>query len=233
MNWQSLLDLLPGWLLGLLSSLLTIACADWLRSSRRRKMFKDAAFSELEFSLDNLVWIVWKLSMRFGDLDDHTIKWLRPLVTKYGIERARSTSVSAFPVERDMWDKAEKFLDSLVKDPGKRQQLLSHMRVKHARMALSLSKLNLAVLSGGTEALRIIDVTLQKKLLGVMRHVSYYNNLVDETRYYFRLTLSSDLTEVNRKIVEGNLDGAYMAALRQAKMILSHVDGLVNDDSLW
>ncbi len=233
MNWQSLLDLFPGWLLGLSSSLLTIVFADWLRSIRRRKMFKDAARSELDFCLDNLVWIVWKLSMRFGDLDDHTIKWLRPLVSKYGIARARQTAVSAFPVEPDMWDKFEQFLDSLVADPGKRQQLLEHMREKHARMALSLTKLNLAVLSGGTEALRIVDVALQKKLLGVMRHVAYYNKLVDESRFYFRLTLSSDLTEVNRKIVNDNLDGTYKVALRQVKMVLSNVDELVSDDSLW
>ena len=233
MNWQSLLNLLPGWFLGLLTSLLTIAVVDWWRFSRRRKMFKTAVRSELDFSLENLVWVVWKLSVRFGDFDDHTVEWLRPLITKYGVERARRTPVSAFPTEPGVWNKVEQYLDSFVNNPGERQQVLSHMRKKYARTAPSLRKLNLAVLSGGSEAVRIIDPALQKKLLEIVRHMAYFNETVDETRFYLRATLSSDLSEVNRQTVEGNLDGSYEAILRQAKILLSRTDELVRDDSLW
>jgi|GEM_PF-6713086 len=235
MYWQSLWNLLPGWLLGLLTGLLTIGIADQWRSSRRRKMFKTAIRGELDFSLEHLVWVVWNLLVHYGDFDDHTVKWLWPLITKYGVERTRRTSVSAFPTEPGAWDKVEQYMDSFVNNPGERQQVMSRMREKYeyARTSPSLRKQNLAVLAGSAEAIRIMDTPLQKKLLGIMRHMAYYNELVDESRFYFRATLSSDLSEENRLIVEGNLVGTYKTVLGQVKILLFKMDELVRDDSLW
>ena len=235
MYWQSLWNLLPGWLLGLLTGLLTIGIADLWRSSRRRKMFKTAIRSELDFSLENLVYVAWDLEVHYGDFDDHTVEWLCPLMMKYGVERAQQTSVSAFPTEPGAWDKAKQYMDSFVNEPDERKQVISHIREEYekARTSPSLRKLNLTVLASGSEAVRIMDTALQKKLLGIMRHLAYYNELVDESRFFLRATLSSDLSDRNRQIVEENLDGAYKTILREVKILLSRMDELIRDESLW
>ena len=72
-----------------------------------------------------------------------------------------------------------------------------------------------------------LEESYARKLLNIVGHLDYYNEIVDESRWYFHETFNTDLDDANRNIIHSNLNRSYLIIGERARDIATDICSFV------
>jgi hypothetical protein len=198
--------LILGWALGLLSVVISDLYRDW----RGSKIAKPALLGELHELRQRLVHCVFLIQHKHGTVDYDFIQWTHSALAQYK------------GVNIDSTDSLIKNLTTLLNLSKEEVDVIASTtkQQKNLRRQLGLRKHSLPMLQANMETIRKFDSALRGKILEIKTRVDFLNELIDETRYYFKLSFESGITPENYQIANQNLIDTYLFYSARAKNIV-------------
>ncbi|PIR69675.1 MAG: hypothetical protein COU47_01110 [Candidatus Niyogibacteria bacterium CG10_big_fil_rev_8_21_14_0_10_46_36] len=198
--------LILGWALGLLSVVLSDFYRDW----RENKIARPALLEELHELRQRLVHHVFLIQHKHGTVDHKFIKWAHSALTQYKGANINSTE-SLINNLTTLLNLSKEEVDAIAQ--ATKQQ-------KDPRRQTGLRKHSLPMLETNMETVRKFNPILRGKILEIKTRVDFLNELIDETRYYFKLSFESGITPENYQIANQNLIETSMFYAARAKNIV-------------
>ena len=198
-----------GWLLGLLSSVITA----YFNDCRKSKKIKTVICNELIELQHRLVLAAYLYNLDYGEINHEFLRWIRNHLSSYkGINK---------------YENIEKSVDSLLEMPenvlhrfvaGQRDGTKGKS-VKHARIPYLVSQLhNIGSFSSKEQSI----------LLEILEHTQIYNETVDEAINFLSMTFDQGITGNNREIVEKSLKEKYIQLAERSRIIVKRVNAFSN-----
>lgn len=198
--------LILGWALGLLTTIILDTYRDWRESTITRP----ALLEELHELRQRLVHHVFLIKDRHGVVDHEFITWAQSALKQYRGVNVDSTA-SLVQNLATLLDLPKEEVDVIAQ--ATKQQKDSHRQI-------GLRKHSLPMLEANIGAIRNLDPILRGKILEIKTRVDFLNELIDEARYYFKLSFESGITSDNYNIANQNLIGTYVFYAARAKNIV-------------
>lgn len=212
-TWENFLFLFLGWLLGLLSPIVV----DAIRRRREIKEVKNALLSELgdlQFRLANTVWLT---SIRAGQYNRSFLDWFKPI-----IERNRYLH---------KLDRVIKQTESDLAMSDEQLALVAQQLLVSESGGLGLKTHHAPFLDSKLGQLGSFSVEFQSLVLEIHSRLAILNEEIDQYRFYFQQTFSSNISDVNYNLITQNINGSYMAVRTQARMICDFIDRALKLDN--
>ena len=203
--------LLLGWILGLLSALISPILVDKIKKHFNKKEFKAGIFAELKELKYRLAVNVFQIISKYGTLDKDLLNWLRPLV-----EESKGT------YSKDSLDAIEK----LLKFNDEHFKTLNEYAKLHALSAISLKKYHLPFLDSKIGELSLFDMEFQNKIFEIRAQISFLNENIEQSQFFYEKTFDSTLNIENHKIINQNLRDSYQNISNNAKVIIDLISKL-------
>jgi hypothetical protein len=208
-------SVLFGWILGITGTLGVERYNEW----KRRRRFVAGVRIELARLQAGMAVIFWNLSDREGAIGREEIKW----VTSRTERAVDDEAVASF---RANFSKASDFSDDYI-------AALKAAGRKRKQQAVSLRTYTLPFLEANlSELASIADPPTVSSLLNVRTQLNIYNEVVEETRGFHRMTFDSSLTPENHQKVLTLVEGGYGALLKRAKWIADHLESALSSKPL-
>lgn len=201
---NNVLLIIFGWFLGLFSPLIV----DWLRKWRENRTLKSALFTELREARCRLLLLVYRVESSYGELNHEFFEWAQSILTEYeGIHNIKSLLDTIGP---------------LLKLSPEEMKVYSQYakQKKQLNSVLSLKKYSLSFLDSSLPSLAKFDAILQSQLLEIKTRIGFMNELVDEARYYFRLSFQNDISSRNYEIANIHTTDCYRIYASQARDVI-------------
>jgi len=210
--WEQILFLFLGWLLGMLSPVVV----DAIRRQREVKEIRKALLVELKDLQSRLANTVYLLSLRTGKYDRAFLEWFKPIIERnnylHKLDNVLKSTEYGLALTDDQLAVAAKQL--LASEGG----------------GLGLKNHYAPLLEAKIGQLGSFDVEYQRLLLEIHSRLTIVNEEIEQYRFYFQQTFSSDISDVNHKLIIQNIDGSYMAVQTQARMICDFIDRAIRLD---
>ena len=211
LNWTSILFLFLGWLLGLLSPVIT----DMIRSRRLMKEITKGILAELEEFRYDLVAKTYSLSLHVGSFDREFLKWVRSTMEDCKTVRYQDQKVRMLSG-----------VTELLKCKDGDMQEVTEYFISDGTSARSLRKMELPFLDAKLDFISKFEINVQQNLLEIRTRVRTLNELIDESHEYLRMTFDSTISEENQERVQLNLDTSYVKINEQARLIADRIGKL-------
>lgn len=202
--WQSIILILIGWLLGLLTPVII----DAIRDEKEAKAIKIALFTELQEFQYRLMLLVYRVEGKFGKLDKEFFQWAQTILIAYkGINSS----------------------EVLLKTIGLLLKLTDEQMITYAQLTklhdkpnsgLELKKYPLSLLDLDLRFLSKFDPMLRAQILEVKTRIGFLNETVDDARYYFRLSFQEGISPTNYKNANSNMINSYITHSSQARITI-------------
>lgn len=200
--------ILLGWLLGVLSPLITRHG----ERNRRKKEIGEGLRAELSEFRVRLAGMAFLVTLRFGTFDRAFIKWLLPLFQSYR---------GAHPTKefRDTLEKLSGHSDAEI-------QTFAVMGKANEDRALSLKRFVLPYLEANMGNLDLFSERAKLLALEVSAQVAAINEETEQVRFYYGLTFDSSLTTRNHEIVNASIASSSLNVCRTGREVLAKLDEL-------
>ena len=208
--------LLLGWVLGLLSALISRVLPDIIKKHSDKKKLEIGIFTELKELKFRLAIIVFQIISKYGTLDKDLLNWLRPLVEE---------SKGSF--SKDLLDPIEK----LLKFDDDHFKKLNEYTKLHAPSALSLKKYHLPFLDSKISELSLFDIEFQNRIFEIRTQINFLNQEVEHSKFLYEKTFDSTLNQENHKIIHQNLTNIYRHISTTARVIIDLISKLAGRES--
>ena len=197
--------ILFGWLLGILSGVIT-AYIDDRRKFKKTKTVIRNELIELQY---RLVLVVYLFNLDHGEINHELLRWIKNHLSSYdGINRIDEVERSV----DHLLEKPENDLHGIVTSQRDGRKGKS---VKHARIPYLESQLhNIGSFSSHEQSI----------LLEILEHTQIYNETVDEAKNFLSMTFDQVITGDNRRIVERSLKEKYIQLAKRSRIIVERVD---------
>ena len=197
--------ILFGWLLGLLSSVITA----YVNDRRKSNKIKTGIRNELIELQHRLVLVVYFFNLDHGEINHEFLRWIKNHLSSYkGINKDEITEKSV----DCLLEKPENILQGFV--TGQRDETKGKS-VKHARTPYLVSQLHNIGSFPSSE---------QSILLEILEHTQIYNETVDEAINYHSMTFNHNISGINREIIEKSLNEKYIQLARRSRIIVERID---------
>jgi hypothetical protein len=200
--WSNLLNgiflLLVGWLLGMLSP----AVIEGIRRRRRLKLLERAIALELHEVQYTMALKAFVIRQRVAKLDDDFLLWLEQIFTVYKGKKTALPFVELMQMLRTVPVNARGKPDS--------------------KRGLTLTEGDAPLLNIHTNEIALFPVTSQTVLQSITEHLGIYNQQVANLRRLFDKTFDN-LTEINRKNVQRNLEDGYEYLAQRSILIANEI----------
>ena len=204
MTISGVLLIILGWLLGLFSP----AIVDFIRDRREAKVIKTAIMSELDEFRYRLLLSVYLIEAKHGSLDHKFFEWAQSILVQYkGINSGESLLEAIGPLLKLTKDEMDSYA-----------QITKERRKPNSGM--SLKKNSLFLLETNVGALTKFDSIFRGQLLEIKTQVGFLNEIIDESRYYYKLSFQSDISSKNYEIAESEMNGSYKLYASRARDII-------------
>jgi hypothetical protein len=204
---NEILLLLIGWFLGLFAPIIV----DLIKNKRDTKVIKRALFSELRELQFRLVLVVYKVESNYGNLNKEFFKWTQSILTGY--KGVNST------------DSLIKAVESLSNLTNEEIQIANKKNLNNS--GLELKKFTLSVLDSNLALLSRFNSPLQVNLLEIKTHLGFVNEIVDDARYYFRLSFENNISTKNYETANHNMINSYKNYAVQARIIIDLINKII------
>jgi hypothetical protein len=202
-TFETILILIVGWLLGLLSP----AIIDAIRRRRENKEVSSALRTELEELRYRLACVVFRIEQYHGEPNKKALEWFHEIVKNY-------TGLN--PSENILNE-----LESLIVLTDQQfKTFISHLRASPEK-GLSLKKYPVPLLESKFALLSGFNTPFQNRLLEIRTNLNMLHEEVDQARFYHQLTFNP--TEDNYEIVRNNLFNTYREYAFRAKILIDHI----------
>jgi hypothetical protein len=197
-----------GWLLGLLSPTITRAISRY----HHAKEIKRSIEIELQEFIVQIAGIAYMTNIQYGYFDKDLVAKLIDIYAQF-----------------DRRDKKEKVLESLNRirscTDEDLQSIIAFERADPTS-ALGIGRLTLPYLESKIPELGLFPEEMQRKYLDLIKQVRFFNEQIDEYKFYFRLTYDGSISEVNHKQATKSVNRSYgYLAERSVLIIDTIIDG--------
>lgn len=208
---DNMLLILLGWLLGLFAPIIVGVIKD----NGEAKATKIALFTELQELQYRLLLMLYKIEVKYGDLNSDFFKLAQDIFIKY---------------------KGVNSIDSLLKTIGPLLKLNTEEMAAYSQLAreqnlpdsgLELKKISLSLLESNLPLLTRFDPILRGHLLEIKTHVGFMNATVDDSRYYFRLSFQNNISKENYEIAHINMVNSYKTYASQARVVINFINKIL------
>lgn len=206
-TFQTVLFILLGWFLGLLSPLIH----DVIKNKRRTREVRKTIVAELEDTRLTLCMTVVHIEIKFGTYDHKFLEWILPILDNYEGPHPAKEMAEIIRKQMKMTDKELHDSTSLLKAG------------QHG--ALHLKKVELPYMEMHIPDFGSFDDATQQQLLAIRAKLAHFNENIDYGRDFFRLTYS-ELSEENRERVERIVRDSYLQVAERARAVIEHIKSL-------
>ena len=202
--------ILFGWLLGILSGVIT-AYIDDRRKFKKTKTVIRNELIELQY---RLVLVVYQFNLDHGEINHELLHWIKNHLSSYeGINRIEGIEKSV----DQLLEKPENDLHGIV---ASQRDGTKGKSVKHARIPYLESQLHKIGSFSSHE---------QSILLEILEHTQIYNETVDEAKNLLSLIFDHDFVIDYRELVErssheNSLKEKYIQLAKRSRIIVERVD---------
>lgn len=201
-----LLFLFLGWVLGLASPIIV----DHLKRLREEREIRAALQAELGELRYRFAIVVLTIEMRLGLAERLSLTWLRPIVAEYeGVNRSEHLL---------------KYIEQTLALSDEQIKILNDATKAAPERTMGLRKYSAPLLESKLSSLSSMDIELQSRLMEVRVHLNFFNEEVDQSRYFHQLTFTTSESEFqNDQAVRALIETQKNAAAR-ARTIVENID---------
>lgn len=211
MSSNDVLLILLGWLLGLLAP----AIVDAIKNRRETKTIKTALFTELQELQYRLVLMVYRIQSKYDNLNKNFFQWAQNILSEYkGINSSNSLVETIGPILK-LTDEEMKVYSQVAKEGDL------------PNSGLELKKFSFSLLDSSLLLLSKLNPILQGHLLETKTHIGFMNEIVDDSRYYFRLSFQNDISTANYNIAKNNMINSYKMYASQARVVIDLISKIL------
>ena len=198
---EKIFFLLLGWALGLLGPAIVEAIRKWRDNAKVKKALRNE-LGELRYRLAGVVHL---LRIRLGTMDKELLEWVTQIVRNYDGVNAK----------KDL----PEILARLSSLSDAQLAALAQADALQGDAALVLRKYSAPLLEEKLDQLSSFKVELQAQLLEARASLAMFNDEVDQSQFYFRLTFTNGIGDANYQRAVENLKGCYKDASARAKIL--------------
>jgi len=204
-----------GWFLGIAGTLGVERYNEW----KRRRRFIAGLRIELARLQAGMAVIFWNLSDREGAVGREEIEWIVSRTERAVDDESVNSFRSNFVTARNLSDDEI----AALRAAGRARR---HQAVSLRTYGLPFLETNLSDLAG------IADSQTVSNVLNVRAQLGMFNEMVQETREFHRMTFDSSLTPDNHTRVLSVVENGYAALRKRAKWIADLLDSSLASGSL-
>lgn len=214
MTLDNLLSLIAGWVLGILSSIIT----DTRKKRSQKKEIKRGILAELRETQIILVSNCYLLNHRFGIFDRDFLTWILPYYQKF----RRIDSSNNYQSVIDFINETLKLNDEQIAELiyGLRQR---EIQKKGGKSGLTLKKVFIPYADSKLGFLSLFEESFQRKILSIRRDIHFINEDIELAWYYFKKTFES-LSDRNYKLIDENLNTTYLDVAGKTKRLTDKIE---------
>jgi hypothetical protein len=209
---RDIIILILGWLLGLLAPVIV----EYIREKREIKVIKPALLEELREFRFRLLLLIYRVESKYGKLDKEFFKWAQSILIEYdGINSS---------------DSLLKAIGTILKLTPEEISECSQFskQIEKQCTGLSLKKIYLPLLESNVSFLSKFDSILRNQLLEIRTRVEFMNEIVEDSRYYFRLSFQDGISKENYDIANTNMISSYNVYASQARDIIEIIGKILS-----
>ncbi|MFZ2448070.1 MAG: hypothetical protein WAW37_17065 [Syntrophobacteraceae bacterium] len=217
-TFEKLLLIAFGWFLGLFSPTIV----DLIQRKQERKEIKTTLTSELQNLQFRLVGIVYLIAQetRTSIYDRQLLKWIQSTMATY-------TGINYDPALRDVVEALLKLNDQELATAATRA---GAQKKEDGRLLykLSLKKYSTPLLESQISRLSILDELSRQYVLEIRNRLYLINEDIDQYRFYFNHTFSSNISQDNYELTVKNINDAYVNISSQARLAANQIATLLS-----
>ncbi len=205
MGINEVLILLLGWFLGLLAPSIT----NKIQEIKKSKQLKESILNEIDEFQITMASLVYQVESNFNKFDHDLINFLLPIYKNYkGVKEIKDTING---------------LEELVKLSSEELQKIENYK-KNSYDSLSMKKYDLPYLKSKIHELSIFENEFQRKAFELLFLLDVFNEEVEESRFFFKLTFDGGISPDNHQIASNELDNKYRSISQRARIILKKIE---------
>jgi hypothetical protein len=198
---NSLLLVLLGWLLGLVGP----AIQERIRRRYQHERIREAIVSELTQLREECASTTVTIEAKAGRLTKDLLTWHRSL---HG-DRPLPPPLDQLT---DVTQRLERADDVVFAELAPRLK-------SPPGSGLNLKELDLPYTKIKVADLELFSESGRRRILEILSRIRIFNQQVDESRFFFKLTFDSGISEANHASAQAQVQGAYDAAGQQSRLI--------------
>jgi hypothetical protein len=190
--------LILGWLLGLLSP----AIIEAIKNGHRRNKLKKGINAELLDRKGIMTALTWTINKHTGNLTNEFLDWF---------EKNGEISVATALTPA--------LLTQLRAIPENNRYRLCYPNGNEGG-GLGIIEYDLPLLNSHLHELIILDIETQGRLLGILKNLNMFNQLVLRLRSKLEMTFDSSITDTNHDRINHDLNEGYKTLAKRARTIV-------------
>ncbi|MFH1062036.1 MAG: hypothetical protein V1747_04025 [Candidatus Omnitrophota bacterium] len=201
--------IIVGWLLGLLAPTIV----DSIRKDYQKKNIQTSINSELKDIQYRLGCFVFLINRRFGIFDRQLLIWISKIFNTYRGAYYDKKLLEALESQLRLSDEELSNIGIIIRPAGSE--------------FLPLSKSTTYFLDSHIGNLLMFSPNYQSKIIEIKTQLDLLNDLVENSRLYFRMTFDQSIGTDNQNIVRKNLERCYASIADKAKTIADSIDNCI------
>ncbi len=209
---QAILILIVGWLLGLISP----SIINYIQDNKKATKMKKSLLSEIDECQIIMANIVYLIESKYIAINHKLFDDLINIYKNYnGIN--------------DYKDKLLR-LNDLRNIPEKELEKITELELyKNFDKFSSFKKYDLPYLKSKMDDISLLNENVQSNLLQLNFKLNLYNSEVEESKFHYQLTFSSEISDGNQEINKQILKEKQLVILDQIKQIITLITKLKQD----
>jgi len=209
---QAVLMLIVGWLLGLLSP----SIINYIQDKKKATKIKKSLLSEIEECQIVMANIVYLIESQYIAINHKLFNDLIDIYENYN-------GINNFD------DKLLR-LNELKKIPESELKKITEVELyKNIDKFLTFKKYDLPYLKSRMNDISLLDENVQSNLLQLNFKLNLFNSEVEESKFHYQLTFSSEVSDENQEINKQILKEKQLIVLDQIKQIITIITRLKQD----
>lgn len=211
--WISFLGIAFGWLLGLLTPIIT----NKYQERKKAKSLKKSILCEIDELRITMAIVISCVESKFNGFSYELIDYLLVIYAKYNGKNEYKD------LEKQLKEMRKRSEDDLL-EVSEINQNIEVVR------SLSMKKYYLPYLQAKVNELSSLEDEFQRKSLELLRLLTLFNDNVEEGKFFYKLTFDSYLSEENHQIAKQSLNEKHKFLARQARTIVEKINSF--DDEI-
>jgi len=178
----------------------------------QREEIKKAINSELDNLRLRMARLSFRMTSKYGNFNREFLVWFK--------EQVQDTNGLL-----DLSSESKTSIEELISSNEYRQNYIATTKSEKFNSVLS-AKYSLPFIESKLDFTQHLEISYTRKILNILGHLKYFNEIVDESRWFFRQTFDTNMTKDNWDMIQANLDRSYSIIGERAREIATEISSL-------